>query len=130
MYQQARELAGAEASAVVRAGGFTAALEAGYMVAVDGEITAELAEEGLARELVHRIQGLRRAANFAVTDHIETWYDGPSELDGVMQGNFAAYIRGETLSELLQSGTPPEGARTETARIDGLEITLGVLRLP
>ena len=130
LYRQAQELAGAEASAVVRAGGFTAALEAGYMVAVDGEITAELAEEGLARELVHRIQGLRRAANFEVTDHIQTWYDGPGELAAVMRGNFAPYIREETLSELLQSGPPPEGAQSETAKIDGQEITLGVLRRP
>ena len=79
---------------------------------------------------MHRIQGLRRAANFEVTDHIQTWYDGPGELAAVMRGNFAPYIREETLSELLQSGPPPEGAQSETAKIDGQEITLGVLRRP
>ena len=73
------------------------------MVAVNGEITPELAEEGLARELVHRIQGLRRAANFEVTDHIETWYDGPDELAQVMRGNFSAYISEETLSDRLEA---------------------------
>ena len=129
LYWLAQEV-GEEANEVLMAGRYTLAVEAGYMVAIDGEITAELAEEGLARELVHRIQGLRRAANFEVTDHIQTWYDGPIELSAVMQGNFAAYIREETLSEQLQSGPPPEEARTETAKIDGLEITLGVLRLP
>ena len=99
------------------------------LVAVNGEITPELAEEGLARELVHRIQGLRRSANFEVTDHIETWYDGPDELAGVMRGNFAAYIREETLSDAVEAGSPPEGARSETAKIEGQEITLAVRRV-
>ena len=123
---QAQEQAGGEPEAVVSIGHYTASLEAGYLVAVNGEITAELAEEGLARELVHRIQGLRRAANFEVTDHIQTWYDGPEELTGVMRGNFSDYIREETLSDHVEAGPPPEGSKSETAKIDGQEITLAV----
>ena len=106
---QAQEQAGGEPEATVTVGHYTASLEAGYLVAMNGEITPELAEEGLARELVHRIQGLRRAANFEVTDRIETWYDGPDELAGVMRGSFSAYIQEETLSNLVEAGTPPAG---------------------
>ncbi len=129
LFRQAQEQAGGEPEAVVAVGRYTASLEAGYMVAVDGNITPELAEEGLARELVHRIQGLRRAANFEVTDHIETWYDGPGELSRVMRGDFSAYIREETLSDQLQAGPPPDGAKSETAKIEGQEITLSVRRV-
>ncbi len=129
LFRQAQEQAGGEPEAVVNVGGYVVALEAGYMVAVNGEITPELAEEGLAREVVHRIQGLRRAANFEVTDHIETWYDGPGELSRVMRGDFSAYIREETLSERLEAGPPPEGAKAETAKIEGREITLSVRRV-
>ena len=129
LYRQAQEEAGGEPETTVTVGHYTASLEAGYMVAVNGEITPELAEEGLARELVHRIQGLRRAANFEVTDHIETWYDGPEELAGVMRGDFSAYISEETLSDLLQAGPPPEGAKSETAKVEGQEITLAVRRV-
>ena len=129
LVQHAQELAGGEPETTVSVGHYTASLEAGYLVAVNGEITPELAEEGLARELVHRIQGLRRSANFEVTDHIETWYDGPDELAGVMRGNFAAYIREETLSDAVEAGSPPEGARSETAKIEGQEITLAVRRV-
>ena len=129
LYRQAQEEAGGEPETTVTVGHYTASLEAGYMVAVNGEITPELAEEGLARELVHRIQGLRRAANFEVTDHIETWYDGPEELAGVMHGDFSAYISEETLSDLLQAGPPPEGAKSETAKVEGQEITLAVRRV-
>ena len=129
LFRQAQEQANGEPEATVTVGHYTASLEAGYLVAVNGEITPELAEEGLARELVHRIQGLRRAANFEVTDHIETWYDGPEELAAVMRGNFAAYISEETLSDTLQDGPPLEGAKSETAKIEGQEITLAVRRV-
>ena len=129
LFRQAQEQADGEPEATVTVGHYTASLEAGYMVAMNGEITPELAEEGLARELVHRIQGLRRAANFEVTDHIETWYDGPVDLAGVMRGNFSAYIREETLSDVVEVGPPPEGAKSETAKIEGQEITLAVRRV-
>ena len=128
LLRQAQAQAGGEPETVVSVGQYTASLEAGYLVAVNGEITPELAEEGLARELVHRIQGLRRSANFEVTDHIETWYDGPEELSAVMRGNFAAYIREETLSNAVEAGPPPEGSKSETAKIEGQEITLAVRR--
>ena len=129
LFQQAQELAGGEAEAVVSVGHYTASLEAGYLVAINGEMTPELAEEGLARELVHRIQGLRRSANFEVTDHIETWYDGPGELAAVMVGSFSGYIREETLSDQVEAGPPPEGAKSETSKIEGQEITLAVRRV-
>ena len=138
LFHEAQEQAGALRQAqdstssggvTVTVGHYTASLEAGYLVAVNGEITPELAEEGLARELVHRIQGLRRSANFEVTDRIETWYDGPEELAGVMRGSFASYIREETLSDAVEAGAPPEGAKSETAKIEGQEITLAVRRV-
>ena len=128
LYRQAQEQANGEPNAVVQTGQYTATLEAGYMVAIDRQITPELAEEGIARELVHRIQGLRRAANFDVTDRIQTWYHAPDELSSVMRGNFAPYIREETLSDQLQPGHPPDGAQSETAKIEGQEITLSVRR--
>ena len=129
LFRQAQELAGGEAETVVSVGHYTASLEAGYLVAVNGEITPELAEEGLAREVVHRIQGLRRSANFEVTDHIETWYDGPEELSQIMRGSFAGYIREETLSDLVEAGAPPEGAKSEVAKIEAQEITLAVRKV-
>ena len=128
LYRQAQEQANGEPNAVVQTGQYTATLEAGYMVAIDCHITPELAEEGIARELVHRIQGLRRAANFDVTDRIQTWYNAPDDLSRVMRGNFAPYIREETLSDRLQPGHPPDGAQSETAKIEGQEITLSVRR--
>ena len=98
-------------------------------MAVDGAITPELAEEGLAREVVHRIQGLRRSAKFDVTDRITTYYQGPEKFIQVMNGAFSDYIRDETLSTQLVDGAPETDTTTETAKVDGMEITLGVQRV-
>ena len=118
-----------ESEGIVQLDQFWVSLEGGYIVAVDGTVTPELAEEGLARELVHRIQNLRRAAGFEVTDRIVTYYQAPQEIQQVMGGGFAGYIRQETLSEDLVAGTPPDGVKTETLKVEGREITLGVRRV-
>ena len=126
---QVREASGDRPEAIVAAGHFTAALEGGYMVAVDCDVTPELAEEGMARELVHRIQNLRRAAGFEVTDRIVTHFQGPGEIDRVMRGAHSQYIIQETLSEQLVPGAAEDGAKTETLKIEGMEVTLGVRRV-
>jgi isoleucyl-tRNA synthetase len=108
--------------------GFTVAEdEAGYAVGLDTAITPELADEGLARELVRRIQNLRRAAGFQISDHIATYYQGPPRLRAVLQKH-GDYVRQETLSEELTEGSPPEGAHAEEQKLDGEPITLAVLR--
>ena len=118
-----------ETEGVVQVDQYWVALEGGYMVAVDATITPELAEEGMARELVHRIQNLRRAADFQVTDHIVTYYQAPEEITRVLTGGFAGYIEPETLTEELVAGPPPEEAKAETTKVDGMEVTLGVRRI-
>ena len=124
--KQVLEQAGEETETILSVANYSVSLDGGYMVAVDGDISPELAEEGLAREVVHRIQGMRRSANFDVTDRIVTYYQGPSEFADVMQGAFADYIRDETLSTQLVDGSPDKEAATESTKIEGMEITLAV----
>jgi isoleucyl-tRNA synthetase len=128
MYLQAQQVAGADTETVVRVDGYSVSLDAGYMVAVDATITPELAQEGLARELAHRIQNLRKDAGFEITDRIVTYYEGPEEVDTVMR-HHADYIKQETLSEKLVAGPPEDGARAETQKVEGMEVTLGVRRV-
>ena len=124
--KQVLEQAGEETETILSVANYSVSLDGGYMVAVDGDISPELAEEGLAREVVHRIQGMRRSANFDVTDRIVTYYQGPTEFADVMQGAFADYIRDETLSTQLVDGSPDKEAATESTKIEGMEITLAV----
>ena len=130
LVQKVLEEAGDETETILSVENYSVSLEGGYMVAVNGDLSDELREEGLAREVVHRIQGMRRSANFDVTDRIVTYYQGPSEFAEVMQGPFSDYIRDETLSNQLVDGTPDSdsnaGAATESTKIEGMEITLAV----
>jgi len=107
--------------------GFASASDDGAVVIVSTEITQDLEQEGLAREIVHRIQNLRKDAGYEIADRIRTYYTGEGDLGGVMR-RFDAYVRQETLSVSVEASPPPAGAHTETASIDGREVTLGVLR--
>ncbi|MDE2787893.1 MAG: isoleucine--tRNA ligase [Chloroflexota bacterium] len=127
LYVQAQELAGDDGDAVVSVAGYSAALDSGYMVAVDAQITPELADEGLARELAHRIQNLRKSARFEITDRIVTYFDGPDDVARVMTIH-GDYIKQETLSDDLFDSVPEDAAKSETAQIEGMEVTLGVRR--
>jgi isoleucyl-tRNA synthetase len=126
--QQAQQTSGDEAEAFITVGHYSVALDAGYMVAVDSTLTPELVDEGLARELAHRIQNLRRDARYELTDRIVTYYQGPTEIDRVMR-NHAEYIKQETLSEKLVAGAPEDEAKSETQKVEGMEVTLGVQRI-
>ena len=55
--------------------GFSVVEEGGAMVALDTRLTPELEREGLARELVHRLQGVRRAAGLTISDWVTITLD-------------------------------------------------------
>ncbi|MEE8469749.1 MAG: DUF5915 domain-containing protein, partial [Dehalococcoidia bacterium] len=102
--------------------------EGGLVVMIDSDITPELADEGLARELVHRLQFMRRSAGFDIADHIETYYSGGTSIQRVVK-EFASYIRQETLSRTLSEGSAPDGSYVKNHTIDGNEVMLAVKRL-
>ncbi len=96
-------------------------------VGIDSAITPELRAEGLAREVVRRIQDMRKQAGFNIEDRITTWYTASGELAAVFE-TWGGYIKSETLSTLLQPGAAPEGAFTEQAEIEGDTALLGIKR--
>ncbi|MBU2008552.1 MAG: isoleucine--tRNA ligase [Chloroflexi bacterium] len=100
----------------------------GYFVAIDKRIPPGLKKEGHAREIVHRLQSMRKAAGFDIADHIATYYQAEGELEEVMR-EFAPYIQQETLSRQLVAGPPPDGAHQETHSVDREKIALAVKKL-
>ena len=108
--------------------GYATSSEGGYAVAVPVEISPELAGEGLAREIVHRLQTMRRSAGFDIADRIVTYYQGDAYIRKVME-DFADYIKRETLSRELVDGVPHEGAFTESHRLGDHDIVLAVRRM-
>ncbi len=102
--------------------------EGDHSVNIPTEISPELLAEGMAREIVHRLQTMRRSAGFDIADHIITYYEGDEYIRQVMEG-FADYIKQETLSRELAYGVPSEDVFTESYRLSGQEILLGVQKL-
>jgi len=94
----------------------------------DPKEAEDLKKEGMAREIVHRLQTMRRSAGFKIADHIATYYQGDAYMKQVM-GDFADYIKQETLSRQLVEGIPEECDFTESYKLGGYDILLGVKRL-
>ena len=94
-------------------------------VAVDTNITEELAKEGLTREIVHRLQTMRKTAGFEIADYIVTYYQSDDYVQGVMQ-SYAEYIQHETLSREIRCQAAPAGVTVEEHKLGGHSITLGV----
>jgi isoleucyl-tRNA synthetase len=130
LYQQARQAAGDQTETIVQVDHYWVALDGEYMVAVDATITAELKEEGIARELTHHIQNYRRAEEFEITDRVVIYYQAPAFIRQVLEATSTGdYIRRETLSEDLRDELPPDGVRPQTVKVEGVEVTLGVRRV-
>ena len=104
------------------------------MIQTDGEITVwldtkltdELIGEGRARELVNRIQKLRKDKDFQVTDRIRVVYEAAGDLAKVFEVH-RSHIGDEVLAESLQAGMSAVWDLTE--EIDGLALKLSVQRV-
>jgi len=81
--------------------GWLVANEGTITVALDVTISDELRKEGIARELVNRIQNLRKDSGFEVTDRIDVQLQKDDNIVNAVEANIA-YIRAETLTEKLE----------------------------
>lgn len=109
--------------------GYSVAEEGGYVVAVSTMVGQALRREGLAREIVRRIQVMRKDADFRIEEPIAIYFEAGGEMLSVME-EWADYIAQETLSRRLEQGAPPAGAHVERQRVDGQEVTLGIIQMP
>jgi isoleucyl-tRNA synthetase len=105
--------------------GYSVADDSKYWVAISTELTPELVAEGVSREIVRRLQDMRRSANFDVADHIVTYYQAEEPVRRAMI-DFASYIKQETLSQELINELPPKEAYIEKHRISGRDVLLAV----
>ena len=105
--------------------GYALAVEGDYWVAVATELSPELEAEGVAREVVRRLQTMRRSAGLDIADYIVTYYQGEAPIQQVMT-KFADYIKQETLSRQLVLAPPPDGSYTEKHRVSDCEVLLGI----
>ncbi|MDQ4079272.1 MAG: class I tRNA ligase family protein, partial [Gemmatimonadota bacterium] len=128
---ESHELAADDLTVVRRASGnLVVKEESGFFAAIDPTVTPELRREGVARELVSRIQRMRKEAGFAVSDRIVVTVAGDAETEGTVDA-FREYISGEVLArELIVGGNLPTNANvTQLLELDGLHARVALTRV-
>jgi isoleucyl-tRNA synthetase len=108
--------------------GFAVAAADGITVAVDTVLSVSLQHEGLAREVIRRIQNLRKEAGFAIEDRIVTEYAADKEMSEAIQA-FAGLIQEETLSVSLAAMPGPSGEMVQEDTVDEKGLILGLRRV-
>ncbi|UCH34740.1 MAG: class I tRNA ligase family protein, partial [Armatimonadota bacterium] len=98
--------------------------DAGTVVAVDTTLDDALVQEGLVRDLVRRVQNLRKECGFQVDDHIVITYHASARLADAIAAH-EAYIRQETLATALVPAAQCEGMTAMTLAGEELALTLG-----
>jgi isoleucyl-tRNA synthetase len=83
--------------------GYAVQSESGLTAALDTELTDELVDEGFAREMINKIQFMRKDAGFDVVDRIHVRYEAGARLMKAM-GSFASRVAAETLAESITEG--------------------------
>lgn len=81
--------------------GFTSVSEKGVTVALDTTLTEELIEEGFVREIVSKLQSMRKDAGFHVMDHIQVYQSGSQKIKEILQKNEASVLS-DVLGESCQ----------------------------
>ena len=109
--------------------GLAVALEGSTAVAVDTELTLELEAEGIARELVHRLQDLRKKADLDIADHIVTHITGADDRISAVLTTHDAYIKQETLSDDLRQEPAADSAYAKEQDVEGVMLTLAVRKV-
>jgi isoleucyl-tRNA synthetase len=121
------ELRLAEEDLLVETGspdGFQVESDGGRVVALKTELDDALREEGVVRELVHAVQLARKNAGLRIEDTVDLSLNVPGELAAVLDRH-EDYVKHETLASGLARG-PVSGAHTETAKVEGLEVGIGL----
>ena len=90
----------------------------GYTVVLDTNLTPELLEEGFVRELISKIQTMRKEAGFEVMDHIELFAGGNEKLSAVLKRR-EAEIRPVVLADRLELLREDSADRGELPPSDG-----------
>ena len=96
-------------------------------VALDVTVTPELKAEGVARELINRIQNIRKTSDFDITDKVEVQIESNPAIDLALQ-QFKDYIAAQVLAGSIRTVAQPAGNPVEI-ELDDLKLHISVTRV-
>lgn len=100
--------------------GFNVGMENNKFIILNTELTRELILEGLAREVVSKVQNLRKTNDFEIENRINLYYDGDKDILASLE-MFADYVKEETLAVVYENSR-----RGEVVDINGHEVYLDI----
>ena len=100
--------------------GYAVEREGDLSVALLTELDPELLDEGLVRELVHKVQNLRREEDFEIEEGISVSLSGSERVSGLLQGPWGDYFKAEVLATSLELNVGLGDAGS--VRVDGEEL--------
>ena len=109
--------------------GFYTVNEGGVTVALDTTLTDELVNEGYIREMISKVQQMRKEAGFVVTDHIAVKISGSEKLASVLTADPDEFKKTVLCDNLITDGETPAGAVSKDWDINGENVTISVARL-
>jgi isoleucyl-tRNA synthetase len=107
--------------------GYSDAVFEGGQVFIKTTLTEELKQEGLARDIVRRIQSMRKDAELEYIQNIEVYYEGDETVKDAIN-TWKEYIKTETLATVIKEGKKKKD-ETKEWDIDGITVTLTVIPL-
>ncbi len=105
--------------------GWLVANEGSLTLALDVTISDELRQEGIARDIVNRIQNLRKSRDYDITDRINLTIEGDEQTNDAVLC-FKEYIQRQVLADSIEIASGLQVAEDETFDIDGLTIKVRV----
>ena len=108
--------------------GWLVTSEGKLTVALDITVTDDLRREGVARELINRIQNIRKDSGFEVTDRIRVEIEAKEAVVGAVAA-YADYIGQQTLARDVRTAALPEGEFVVDSEIDEEPLKIAVTKL-
>ncbi|MGM9846145.1 MAG: isoleucine--tRNA ligase [Muribaculaceae bacterium] len=108
--------------------GWLVANEGNLTVALDVTVTPELRSEGIARDIINRIQNIRKERDYAITDRIKLAFDADNAEIAPVLDKFGAYIANQVLASDICAAdiTAAPVPDVATLDIDGLEVRVAI----
>ena len=103
--------------------GYVSENDNGITVVLDTNLTPELLEEGFVREIISKVQTMRKEADFEVMDRIRVTYDGSEKAEAIFTKH-AGEIAGEVLANEVAKAEP--AGYVKEWKINGEAVTMGV----
>ncbi len=107
--------------------GFAAQTDGGVTVVLDCNLTPELICEGYQREMISKLQNMRKDAEFEVSDRIEVTYEGDDELAAAIESG-RDFIMRSVLAVKLERSAAPEGVEAKAWDLNGKKALMSVRR--